>query len=68
MRRSRQSGDRTQGRGRIVFDDYLSGLPAEEQQALRSLVDQVAAVAPEASEGRSYDVEASRPLQTARTS
>ncbi|MDQ3431983.1 MAG: DUF1801 domain-containing protein [Actinomycetota bacterium] len=43
-----------------MFDEYLSGLPEDERQALAAIIDHVSAVAPEATEGRSYGVPAFR--------
>jgi uncharacterized protein YdhG (YjbR/CyaY superfamily) len=37
-----------------MFDDYPNGLEEQERQALRLVIDHVARVAPDATEGRSY--------------
>ena len=43
-----------------MFDEYLSGLPDKPRQALQVVIDQVAAAAPDATEGRSYGLPAFR--------
>jgi uncharacterized protein YdhG (YjbR/CyaY superfamily) len=43
-----------------MFDDYLNGLSDEESAALTAVVEHVAAIAPEATEGRSYGLPAFR--------
>ena len=43
-----------------MFDDYLSELADAERTALVALIDRVASVAPEATEGRSYGLPAFR--------
>jgi uncharacterized protein YdhG (YjbR/CyaY superfamily) len=43
-----------------MFDDYLGGLEEPERTALRLVVDHVAQVVPDATEGRSYGLPAFR--------
>jgi len=41
-----------------MFDDYLDALDDDQRAALQAVIDQVAAIAPEATEGRSYGLPA----------
>lgn len=43
-----------------MFDEYLRELPDDARPALQAVVDHVAAVAPDATEGRSYGLPAFR--------
>lgn len=43
-----------------MFDDYLAGLPDDQRRGLHTVVEAVAAVAPDAVEGRSYGMPAFR--------
>ena len=43
-----------------MFDDYLAGVPDDARQVLQAVIDHVATVAPDATEGRSYGLPAFR--------
>jgi uncharacterized protein YdhG (YjbR/CyaY superfamily) len=43
---------------RTMFDDYLRELADDQREALQAVIDHVAAIAPEAAEGRSYGLPA----------